>query len=225
MNRDAALQATREQLEAPVWGLIEELEKSLSSLAGTPHVDISCPRAVGSVLNCALPSASLAAGLGDQDLEVTYCRNGQCNKLSGEIEIAGSTYKVSLELHLSGPRGGTTKKKHQFAKSDVAVCDIEQQPLLLEYDVEAPDRLLFFIACHLSGTGVSIARAYFKFADGVDQRMLEIHRPDALPMAAPKQAGPDEGPLGTIMKVRKPEGEKKEDGIKTNKRGDAASSS
>ncbi|AXT35618.1 hypothetical protein D1820_11885 [Phaeobacter sp. LSS9] len=219
------MQATREQLEAPVWDLIEELEKSLVSFAKTPHVDIGCPRAVGSALNCALPSAALAADLDGHGLEVTYCRSGQCNKLTGEIQISGQTFKVSLELHLSGPRGGTTKKKHQFAKSDVSVCDIEQQPLLIDYDVEAPDRLLFFVACHLSGTGVSVARACFKFADGIDQRMLEIHRPVEKTVAATEDRGPDEGPLGTIMKVKKPEGEKKEDGIETNKRGDAASSS
>ncbi|WP_394198889.1 hypothetical protein [Litoreibacter albidus] len=225
MNRDAALQAAREQLEAPVWKLIEELESTLASMATAPYFDISCPRAVGSALNCALPDAAIAANLDGSGLEVTYCRNGQCNKLSGEFLVSGIAYKVSLELHLSGPRGGTAKKKHQFAKCDVTVCDIEQQPSLIEYDVEAPSRLLFFIACHLSATCVSIARAYFKFADGVDQRMLEIHRPTEALSATEIGTGLDLGPSGSTLKIKKPQGEKKEDGIETNQRGDAASSS
>ena len=188
-------------------------------------MNIECPRAIGSVLNSALPAAAQEAGIEKDGLEVKYCRNGQCNKISGHVKSGGETFPVSLELHLSGPRGGTTKSKHQFAFSEPAVCDIERQPSLIDFDVNAPERLLLFVACHLSGTGVAVSRAYLKFADGVDQRMIELYRPAEGASKASADVGPEQGPRGAILKVKRPEGDKKEDGIKTDKRGDAASSS
>ena len=118
MNRDNALQAARDQLEASIWDLLSELENSLASLASVPHMNIECPRAIGSVLNSALPAAAQEAGIEKDGLEVKYCRNGQCNKISGHVKSGGETFPVSLELHLSGPRGGTTKSKHQFRSEE-----------------------------------------------------------------------------------------------------------
>lgn len=220
LNRDTALQAAREHLEVPVWGLLSQLEATLADLAKVRHVNLSDPRAIGSVLNSALSDAAVAAKISDHGLEVAYCENGQSNKLTGHLTIEGKKYSVSLELHLAGPRGGTSKKAHQFA-----AYDIEGEPTFPGFEIEAPSDLLFFVACHLSGTGASISSAFIKFADKIDQRKIEIHR-DIPPMTAGiAETGPVDGPSGTKMTLKKPKGEESGNGSKTDKRGDAASSS
>ena len=160
------------------------------------------------------------AGLDGEGLKVSYCRNGQSNKMTGSMVLAGEKYGISFELHLCGPRGGTFKALHQFAGHD-----IEREPAFPGFEVKAPPSFLFFIACHLSGAGVSIDRAFLKFADGVDQRKIEIFR-DAWPDAAGVAGGaPAEGPEDVKLKVKKPKGDQERYGGKTNQRGDAASSS
>lgn len=220
LDRDSALQAARERFEAPMWALIGQLEATLADFAGVQHVNLTDPRAVGSVLNGALPNAAEAASLVDHGLEVTYFRDGQSNKVVGSLEVAGEERSVSFELHLSGPRGSTSKAAHQFAG-----YDIEREPTFPEFEVEAPPDILLFIACHLSGTGVSIARAFLKFADGVDQRKIEIHR-SAPPMTAGVvEPVPVNGPAGAKLTIKKPKGELTKNGSTTDKRRDAAPSS
>lgn len=203
-----------------MWKLIEQLERTLVDLAKVAHASVTDLRAVGSVLNSALPDAAIAAGLADYGLEVVHCKDGQSNKVSGSLLVDGSEYTTSFELHLSGPRGGTSKAAHQFAG-----YDIESEPTFPGFEVEAPADLLFFVACHLSGAGVSVDRAHLKFADNIDQRKIEIHR-DVPPMAAVAlYAGPVDGPAGAKLRLKTIEGEKTQDGSKADKRGDAASSS
>jgi hypothetical protein len=55
--------------------------------------------------------------------------------------------------------------------------------------------------------------------------MIEMHRRAEGAPKASADIGPEQGPRGATLKVKRPEGDKKEDGIKTDKRGDAASSS
>lgn len=220
MDRDTALQAARERFEQPIWALLDRLEATLGGLAGVEHIDLGDARAVGSVLNCALPDAATAAGLDGEGLAVAYCQNGQSNKVTGTIALSGEDHDVSFEMHLCGPRGGTSKSSHQFAG-----YDIESEPTFPGFEVEAPPSLLLFIAAFLSGTGVRFERAFLKFADGVDQRKIEILR-DAHPgVAGAAAGGPAEGPEGAKLKVKKPEGEKEHNGSETYQRGDAASSS
>ena len=220
MDRDTALQEARSRFEGPIWGLLGQLEQTLSSLAGVRHIDLGDARAIGSVLNAAIAEAASAADLEDHGLHVAYCENGQSNKITGKLRLAGKDHSLSFELHLCGPRGGTSKTSHQFAG-----YDIEGEPTFPDFEVEAPPDLLFFVACHLSGTGVSIARAFLKFADGIDQRKIEIHR--AVPTAATSVVddAPAEEPTGARLTVKKPRGEDERHGGKTDKRGDAASSS
>jgi len=225
LDRDAALQVARERFEAPLWALLGQLETTLADLGRVKHINISDPRAVGSVLNSALSDAAFAVSLAEHGLEVTHVSDGRSNKLTGSLDIDGGERIVSFELHLSGPRGGTSKSSHQFARSDFSVCDIEEQRSLFPYNVDAPDQLLFFIACHLSGTGVSVARAFLKFADGVDQRMIEIHRAAPILAAGMVEDAPIDEPAGAKLTVKKPKGEKTENGSTTDKRRDAASSS
>lgn len=225
MDRDLALQSARERFEPALWALIEQLEVTLAGLSRVPFVDITDPRGVGSVLNGALKDASVEANLTTHGMEVIHVSDGRSNKVTGSLAHEGIDYEVSFELHLCGPRGGTSKSSHQNAGCDFAVCDIEQQPSLIPYGVEAPDKLLFFIACHLSGTGVRVAKAFIRFADGVDKRMLEIHRPAASMPAVAKVTGPVDGPAGSKLTIKKPVGEQEENGSKTDQRGDAASSS
>jgi len=220
LDRDSALQAVRQRFEPAIWSLLGQLEVTLGGLAKVKHVDLNDPRAVGSVLNSTLPDAANAAKLSDHGLEVVYCENGRSNKVSGSLIVGGKERTASFELHLSGPRGGTSKSAHQFAS-----YDIEGEPTFPGFEMDAPPELLFFVACHLNGTGVSIGRAYLKFADNVDQRKIEIHR-EVPPMAAGAEvAGPVDGPSGTKLKLKKRVGDKDENGGKADKRGDAASSS
>lgn len=225
MDRDSALQAARERFEPPMWGLVGQLEGTLSDLSRVEHMNLTDLRAVGSVLNSALADAAIAAKLSDHGLEVSYFKDGQSNKVIGSLVVADEEYSVSFEFHLSGPRGGTSKTAHQHAKCDFTVCDIDQQPSLFAYDVEAPVRLLFFVACHLSGTGISVARAFLKFADGVDQRMIQIHRAAQPKAASAAVISPVDGPAGAKFTIKKSKGERTENGSTTNKRGDAAPSS
>ncbi len=220
MNRDNALIAARERFEAPIWALIGELEGTLADLAKVRHVDLGDPRATGSVLNGALPDAAAAANLSDHGLTVDYCENGQSNKLTGDVKIEGKDCTVSFELHLAGPRGGTSKAAHQFA-----AYDIESEPTLPGFEVEAPSDLLFFIACHLSGTGASVARAFLKFADKIDQRKIEIHRELPPEATGVVETAPVDGPSGTKVTLKRGKGDEFKHGSKTDKRGDAASSS
>lgn len=220
MNRDNALLAAREQFEGPIWALISELEGTLADFARVRYVDLGNPRATGSVLNGALTEAAAAAKLSDQGLNINYCENGQSNKIFGELKIDGKNFTVCFELHLAGPRGGTSKAAHQFA-----AYDIESEPTLPGFEVEAPSDLLFFIACHLSGTGASVARVFLKFADKVDQRKIEIHRELPGEATGVAEPAPIDGPSGTKLSLKKEKGDEFNHGGKTDKRGDAASSS
>lgn len=220
MDRDGALQAVREQFEPPIWALIEQLESTLSDLTRVRHINLSDSRAVGSVLNSALSDAAIAAQLSDYGLSVRYFRDGQSNKITGSLQLAGKEHPVSFELHLSGPRGGTSKMAHQFVD-----WDVERAPSLPGFEIEAPAGLLLFIACHLSGAGARVAQAFLKFADGIDQRKIEIHRVAPPETAAVVEAAPMEGPSGAKLRIKKPRGDQIENGSSTDKRRDAASSS
>lgn len=220
MSRDSVLQAARERFETPIWALLGQLENTLADFAKVQHIDMSDLRAVGSVLNSALPDAADAAGFTDHGLEVVHCRNGQSNKVAGTITLGDEDHQVSFELHLCGPRGGTSKMAHQFAG-----YDIEQEPTFPGFELDAPPDMLLFIACHLSGTGMTITRAYLKFADGVDQRKIEIHRDISTTTAGVIADAPVEGPAGAKLTIKKPKGDQEQDGGKADKRGDAASSS
>jgi hypothetical protein len=216
LDRELALQAARERFEGPVWDLIQQLEGTLSDLARVKHIDLNDPRAVGSVLNSALPDAAVAANLSELGLTVAYFKDGQSNKVVASLDDKS----VSFELHLCGPKGGTSKASHQFAGKD-----IEREPSLPGFVGEAPPGLLFFIGLYLRGTGAAVARAFLKFADGVDQRMIEIHRPASDVSDAVLIEAPLDGPAGSKLKIKKAKGEEKENGSTTNKRGNAAPSS
>ena len=112
------------------------------------------------------------------------------------------------------------KKRYQFALSKPAACDIEREPSLFQIDMDAPGSLLLFVACHLDGTCMSISRAYLKFADGVDQHMIEMHRPVWEEPKVSSDNGPEQDLRGTTLKVKKSTGGKKD--VKTNKPGNAA---
>lgn len=222
MDRDTALHTTRERFEPAMWALIDELERTLKGMASVPHVDMMDLRAVGSVLNCALPEA--AAEFSRHGLEIAHFNDGKSNKIAGSIEVDGVERPVNIELHLSGPKGGTSKSMHQLAGCVIEPgCDIDREPSLPGLVIDAPPDLLFFLACHLSPTGVSVARSFFKFADGVDQRMIELHRPVSTNKAGNASDPSVHEPKGAKLRIKKPKGEKEENGSATNKRGDAAS--
>lgn len=226
LDRDSALQSARERFEPPLWALIEQLEATLAGLSRVPFVDITDPRGVGSVLNGALRDAATEAGLATHDMDVVHVADGRSNKVIARLIHEGVEHDVSFELHLCGPRGGTSKSTHQNASCDFTVCDIEEQPSLIHYDVPAPNQLLFFLACFLSGTGVKVAKAFIRFADGVDKRMIEIHRPAKSAAESGKSEDPVvDGPVGSKLTIKKPMGEQDKNGSKTDKRGNAASSS
>ena len=215
MDREFALQAARERFEEPVWSLIAQLEATLSDLSRVQHIDLTDPRAVGSVINNALPDAAQTAGLADHGLEAVYVTDGRSNQVTAEL----NGKPVNFELHLCGPRGGTSKSSHQFAGHD-----IEREPALPGFVVEAPPGLLFFICLFLSSTVTTVHRAFIKFADGVDQRMIEIHRAVPSSMTGDVGDAPAEGPAGAKLTIKKPKGEQTENGSTTDQRGDAAPS-
>lgn len=223
MDRDRILQSVRERYEEPVWRLISELEQTLRDLGRVEHIDLGNQRSNGSVLNSALESAAISADLESVGLAVAHYRRGDSNKLSGSVELEDGQHDVSFELHLCGPKGGTSKASHQLAG-----YDIESEPALpglpgLEMETASP--ILLYLACHLAPTGASVARAFFKFADGTDQRKIEIHRSTPVTTTGSIRSDAVEGAAGTKLRFKKLKGEEVQDGSKTAKRGDAASSS
>lgn len=171
-------------------------------------------------MNAALAGAALAANLSSDELEVIHCRSGQSRKLVGTMHLDGEAYSVVFELHQCGPEGGTSKAEHEYA-GDV----IEDEPPLPGFEEEAPEALLLFVACHLSAARTKIARAFLKFADGVDKKRIEIFR-DAQPAAsAGSVVSPAGEPEGSKLSLVNSGKEREKNGGKTDKRGDAASSS
>lgn len=220
VDRDNILRAARDCFEGGIWALLTELEKTLAGLARAEHVDLSDLRAVGSVLNSALMDAAETASVCDLGLRVVHVRNGRSNKIEGVVEFDGRVSRVSFELHLCGPQGGTSKEAHQFAG-----FDIEAEPTLPGFRTEAPEDVLLFVACNVSGSGTRISRAFLKFADGVDRRKIELHRDIPAAGGLAVHVVPLEKPVGPKITIRKPKGKEAQDGSKTAQWGDAASSS
>jgi hypothetical protein len=220
LDRDSALQMAREQFEIPLWFLAAELEKTLTGFASVPFVNADDQRALGSLLNCALPRAADSAKIQTAGLQIVYCKEGQSNKVVGKTVVEGKLIDVNIEFHLSGPRGGTAKVAHQFAG-----FDIEREPTLFGTEIAATSALLLFAACHLNPTGMSIERLYLKFADNVDHRMIEIHRPKPYESIDIVDIGSPIGLVGTKLKLKKLNGDEVENGGQADKWGDAAPSS
>ena len=91
MKRDNALRAARDQMEEPIWELLNVLKNTMKSFANVPHVNIECRRAMGSVLNSALPAAAIESRLEDKGFQIKYYSKGRCNKISGYVTIEGKT--------------------------------------------------------------------------------------------------------------------------------------
>jgi hypothetical protein len=225
LNRLETLRAVREGLEGPLWSVMIEVEKTLSGLSQTEHIDMEDPAAVGAigaVIHSALPNATERAKLQDMGLICKQYKNGPSNKLVGNIEINGKLSNVNIELHYCGPQGKTSKVKHQFAERD-----IEREPELPGFSIDAPEDLLLFLGYNLGPSRTKIEKLFLIFADSVDRSQIELHRlngtGELAPIAAPVSPV---APTGTKIKIRATGlGEKRDDASATDKRRDAASSS
>lgn len=213
LDRDSALQAVRSKYEIPIWKLLCELEKSLGEFALVTHVNVSDSRAVGSMLNCALKSAVAECVSVEDDLSVQYFKKGHSYKLSGAVEVDQRVVGVSFELHLCDPLGGTSKPSHQFAEFDV-----EAQPTFPGFEVDAPEDLLLFIACNLSVTGSRFTKAYFKYADGIDRRQIEIHRTHESVITPIAEEIPVREAVRSTITLKKKAGAKENDGSEADQR-------
>lgn len=217
MDRRTALGLAREQLETPLWALMTELEETLRGLASVQHFDLLDPTAVGSALHSALPSAFENCGIGKYGFVLQHCSKGPCYKIIADIKYEDSVKKVNMELHCSGPKGGTSKSTHQFINRD-----IDEFPEFPGFDSEVSECLLFFIGYHLDGIKTSIRSLYLIFADGVDRKSIMLHRPLADELQG-KGISPSlpSGPVGTKLKPKRTK-ERKDVGQHdraTNKRG------
>lgn len=220
MDRESALKLVRDYLEMPVWRLMEQLELLLKDLAQAKHFDLDNPAAVGAALHGALPQAFMNAKLEEHELAIQHCKSGSCYKIVAQVPFGEMTREVSMELHYAGPQGHTSKTKHQFASSDV-----EGAPELPGFAAAAPESFLLFVAYHLSGVKTSINKLFLMFADGVDRKKVQLHRPEAA-AAHESVVAPVPGSdlPGTKLRI-KARGEASDHVRETHKRGDAASGS
>lgn len=220
MDRHNLLQELREQLQVPIWGIATELEKALRDLSRVSHVNMADQRMIGSLLNNALSSAAETADLSRYGVEVAPVASGQSNKLFVNVECDGNLQRASLEVHLCGPRGGTSKQEHQFARCSV---DIEREPHLPGFVIEAPTSILLFVSCHVIGT--TIEAVFLKFADGEDRAQLQLHRPVPVVDIVPGVGAAVGEPAGAKLKIKRAKRDQTENGGTIDKRKDAASSS
>ena len=220
MNRTDILIAIREYLEPELWTLVAEIEKTLRGLIKVEHFDCEDSTAVGAAVHSALPSACRLLPEGRSKLSCAQYEIGPSNKLTAKVQVQGTPRRVSIELHNSGPRGGTSKAKHQFAEPD-----IENEPGLPGLDIEAPADILLFLAYSLTPTKASVDRLHLMFADGIDRKKITLHRPADLQSEGDLAAPADTGTRGTTVKVKAPDpGERDSHAWPPTKRGDAPSS-
>lgn len=221
MDRDEVLHAAGASMREPVWALMTQLELTLGGLSAAPHFDLGDPAAVASAIHAALPQAAIEAGLTAHGFCVRSCEVGPANKICGGVVIGGQKLELSLELHLADRRGRTRKNCHQFAG-----LGVEGAPYFPGFELDAPPSLLFFLAYQLGPTGTRIERVHLVFADGVDRKMIELHREfvdTAAAHTAPAEAA--EAAVGSKIKVRqRAKGDGADDGREADQRGNAAPS-
>lgn len=220
VERRAVLEAIRDKHEDALWRLAREVSRTLSSLAQVPHFNADDDRAVGSAVHSTLGSAAAAARLEDAGLKVSFHKVGLAYKIDGLVPIGGVDRDINLEMHLAGPRGGTTKSHHQFCPDD---AEAEQDPLFA--DEELPQTLLFFLAYHLSGARTRVERLFIVWADNRGTEKIELRQNESDTVETddvkPKVPPPDLRPV----LVRKGENKDAGNAGGQNKRGDAASGS
>lgn len=221
MDRESALRVAADRYEEALWHLMEHLEHTLRDLATVSYFDANDPTAIGSALHSALPQAFKEAELSKWGLDVQLCKTGPCYKIIGRMTAGAEMHDISIELHYAGPQGGTSKTRHQFANADV-----DEAPWFPGFDLVAPETLLCFLAYYLDGAKVRVDKLFLIFADGIDRKRVQLYRPAASaskPIAAPV---PLASPSGAKLKIKgKARGDSSEHVSKTDKRGDAASSS
>lgn len=221
MDRTELLFELREKLEHELWAYGVQFERMLRDLVHVVHVDPQDPAAIGAVVHSALPSADL-----DVKGRILKCKHtdaGPSNKLVGIVDIGGIERHVSLEWHYAGPLGGTRKSKHQHAVD----VDLEEASLFDIAGVPAPENVLMFVPYYLAPSRTTIERLYLGYADGVDKRRIQLHRP--MVAAAPIPASELELPAakiavkGTLVKAKKPRKGDEGDVGTFDKRGDGTS--
>src|SRR3546814_2099478 len=89
--------------------------------------------AIGAAVHSALTSAFNSVQADCKHFSCVRYDSGPSNKLIFSVPLSGTLRRVSAELHYCGPRGGTSKAKHQFAETD-----IEAEPELPSFHTEAP---------------------------------------------------------------------------------------
>lgn len=200
--------------------MVFEVEKTLRDLIKVEHFDNEDATAIGAAIHSALPSACRSIQDASSILSCEQYIVGPSNKLVAKVPIQDTPRRVSVELHHSGPRGGTSKAKHQFAEQD-----IENEPGLPGLDIEAPADILLFLSYSLTPTRASVDRVYLMFADGIDRKKIALHRPADLQGARDTATPADAGVRGTAVKVKAPApGERDSHAWPSTKRGDAPSS-
>lgn len=219
MDRQAALEQFADEFEDLIWAVFSELEKTLVGLIEVTHFNSSDPASVGNTLHGALEAAAIAAGVDENGLSVVWHREGPCFKLEGLVGKGATSRRFSAELHLSGPKGGTGKSKHQFAS-----VGSEDQPELPGMETDAPEMLLIFLGYHLSASATKVSRLFAIYADGVDRKKVELIRPANVKTGGDVSRGADTGPdIGAKLSLKgRVSGEKETNGLENTKRSDAA---
>ena len=220
VDREAALTAFADSIAGPVSKLLTELEKLLAGLGGVQHFDLTDPSALGSAIHSALPSAVAAARLRDVGWEIKTALAGPGNKLVCKGPSDSPMRDVAIEVHLSGPRGGVGKSKHQYAAA--AECASGYLP---GFEIEAPASGLMFLGLYPDAAFTRISAAYLMYADGVDRRCVELdlRREDAAGERKDSEPAVAKSVPGSKVKVKETAREKR-DARSKNKRGDGSSS-
>src|SRR3546814_379113 len=192
-----------------------EIERTLADLVKVEHFDTEDATAIGAAVHSALASAFNSVQADCKHFSCVRYDSGPSNKLIFSVPLSGTLRRVSAELHYCGPRGGTSKAKHQFAETD-----IEAEPELPSFHTEAPQDLLMFLSYSLTPARTKVDKLFLMFADGIDRKKIELHRPSVAETETPAAAVAATGQRGTAVKAK---GESR-DARQPTKRGDAAPS-
>lgn len=220
IDREAALAALAKSINEPVSRLLTEIEKLLAGLGTVQHFDLTDPSALGSAIHSSLPSAVASARLRELGWDIKTVAAGPGNKLICKGPSDSPMRDVIIEVHLSGPRGGVGKSKHQFASAADGTSGY-----LPGFEVEAPASGLMFLGLYPDAAFTRISAAYLMYADGGDRQCikLDLRRDDAAGERKGSEPAVAKKVPGSKVKVKKAAREKRDAGSKA-KRGDGSSS-
>lgn len=214
VNRTEALHALATAITPLTAALIAPIEEMLVDLSGVRHLDITDRSALGSNIHAALHNSGLVAKLQEHGFSIRTHRQGPANKVVGSVNIEGFDRAVSIELHLSGPRGGVRKQTHQEAVNRA------DQTFMMFDDIGLPESFLMHLGLFVDITCTRVVDAFLMYADEVDRQCVKLDLA-ITKKAAERHDNEEQVAAAPKSKIRFKESAKKTQDVPKKKQGDA----